>query len=173
MFLEQWETRGFDKSIVRCIRSWQQDTCLKPSSFKERTFLLLKFGNVSWQSGDVSAHTYLDRNDPNAGPKRIERIHPIVRVHPATGYKSLYVNRAMTKSIVGLDKAESDLILNYLYDVYERNVDIQVGWYYFLIIHPIPSFVMFNADSETRCALNGVSYLSILNSNSPTLGSWD
>jgi hypothetical protein len=32
----------------------------------------------------------------------------------------------MTKSIVGLDKAESDLILGYLYDVYERNVDIQV-----------------------------------------------
>lgn len=74
----------------------------------------------------VSAHTYLDRNDPNAGPQRIERIHPIVRVHPATGWKSLYVNRAMTKSIVGLDKAESDLILNYLYDVYESNVDIQV-----------------------------------------------
>ncbi|TVY16179.1 putative alpha-ketoglutarate-dependent sulfonate dioxygenase [Lachnellula arida] len=74
----------------------------------------------------VSAHTYLDRNDPNAGPKHIERIHPIVRVHPATGWKSLWVNRAMTKSIVGLDKAESDVILNYLYDVYEKNVDIQV-----------------------------------------------
>jgi alpha-ketoglutarate-dependent taurine dioxygenase len=74
----------------------------------------------------VSAHKYLDRNDPNAGPQHIERIHPIVRVHPATGWKSLYVNRAMTKSIVGLDKAESDLILNYLYDVYESNVDIQV-----------------------------------------------
>ncbi|CZR68653.1 related to sulfonate dioxygenase [Phialocephala subalpina] len=74
----------------------------------------------------VSAHTYLDRNDPNAGPKHIERIHPIVRVHPATGWKSLWVNRAMTKSIVGLDKAESDVILNYLYDVYENNVDIQV-----------------------------------------------
>ncbi|TVY51611.1 putative alpha-ketoglutarate-dependent sulfonate dioxygenase [Lachnellula cervina] len=74
----------------------------------------------------VSAHTYLDRNDPYAGPKHIERIHPIVRVHPATGWKSLWVNRAMTKSIVGLDKAESDVILNYLYDVYEKNVDIQV-----------------------------------------------
>jgi len=74
----------------------------------------------------VSAHTYLDRNDPEAGPKHIERIHPIVRVHPATGWKSLYVNRAMTKQIVGLDKAESDVILNYLYDVYEQNVDIQV-----------------------------------------------
>jgi alpha-ketoglutarate-dependent taurine dioxygenase len=36
------------------------------------------------------------------------------------------VNRAMTSRIVGLDKAESDLILGYLYDVYEENPDIQV-----------------------------------------------
>ncbi|CAD6441899.1 a8ac6340-6895-4b1b-a1d6-8a5cbf4868e8 [Sclerotinia trifoliorum] len=74
----------------------------------------------------VSAHTYLDRDDPSAGPKYIERVHPIVRVHPVTGWKTLWVNRAMTKSIVGLDKAESDLILGYLYDVFESNVDIQV-----------------------------------------------
>ncbi|KAF7910966.1 uncharacterized protein EAF01_002474 [Botrytis porri] len=74
----------------------------------------------------VSAHTYLDRDDPTAGPKHIERVHPIVRVHPVTGWKTLWVNRAMTKSIVGFDKAESDLILGYLYDVYEKNVDIQV-----------------------------------------------
>ncbi|PMD13793.1 putative alpha-ketoglutarate-dependent sulfonate dioxygenase [Hyaloscypha hepaticicola] len=74
----------------------------------------------------TSAHTYLDRNNPEAGPKHIERIHPIVRVHPATGWKSLFVNRAMTKQILGLDKAESDVILNYLYHVYETNVDIQV-----------------------------------------------
>ena len=67
-----------------------------------------------------SAHTYLDRDDPNAGPKHIERIHPIVRVHPATGWKSLFVNRAYTTRIVGLDKAESDLILGYLFDVYEK-----------------------------------------------------
>jgi len=73
-----------------------------------------------------SAHTYLDRNDPHAGPKHIERIHPLVRVHPATGWKALWVNRAMTDRIVGLDRAESDAILNYLYHVYETNVDIQV-----------------------------------------------
>jgi len=73
-----------------------------------------------------SAHTYLDRNDPTLGPKYIEREHPLVRVHPATGWKALWVNRSMTVRIVGLDKDESDLILNYLYDVYERNVDIQV-----------------------------------------------
>ena len=73
-----------------------------------------------------SAHTYLDKNDPQAGPKYIERAHPLVRVHPATGWKALWVNRAMTSHIVGLDRAESDVILNYLYDVFEKNVDIQV-----------------------------------------------
>lgn len=73
-----------------------------------------------------SAHPYLDRNDPQAGPKYLERTHPLVRVHPATGWKALWVNRAMTDRIVGLDRAESDVILNYLYDVYEKNVDIQL-----------------------------------------------
>lgn len=72
-----------------------------------------------------SAHTYLARNDPHAGPKYIEREHPLVRAHPATGWKALYVNRAMTDRIVGLDKGESDAILQYLFSVYEGNVDIQ------------------------------------------------
>ncbi|KAK4940214.1 hypothetical protein LTR10_019643 [Elasticomyces elasticus] len=73
-----------------------------------------------------SAHPYLDRENSSAGPQYIERTHPLVRVHPATGWRALWVNRAMTSRIVGLDKAESDLILGYLCDVYERNVDIQV-----------------------------------------------
>ncbi|GAP82437.2 putative alpha-ketoglutarate-dependent sulfonate dioxygenase [Rosellinia necatrix] len=73
-----------------------------------------------------SAHPYLDRDDPAAGPRYVERVHPLVRVHPATGWKALWVNRAMTDRIVGLDRPESDLILNYLFDVYESNVDIQV-----------------------------------------------
>ncbi|EFW99864.1 alpha-ketoglutarate-dependent taurine dioxygenase [Grosmannia clavigera kw1407] len=73
-----------------------------------------------------SAHTYLDRDHPELGPQYIEREHPIVRVHPATGWKALWVNRAMTSHIVGLDRAESDVILNYLYSVYEGNVDQQV-----------------------------------------------
>jgi alpha-ketoglutarate-dependent taurine dioxygenase len=56
----------------------------------------------------------------------VERIHPNVRVHPATGWKSLFMNRVWTGKIVELDKAKSDLILNYLFNVYENNVDIQV-----------------------------------------------
>ncbi|KAI4215644.1 MAG: hypothetical protein LQ351_002113 [Letrouitia transgressa] len=73
-----------------------------------------------------SAHTYVDRDDPKAGPKHVEREHPLVRVHPATGWKTLWVNRAMTTRIVGLEKAESDAILEYLFGVYEKNIDIQV-----------------------------------------------
>ncbi|KAH3670372.1 hypothetical protein OGAPHI_000887 [Ogataea philodendri] len=73
----------------------------------------------------VSAHGYLDRKNPFSGPKRIERVHPLVRTHPATGWKFLYVNRTMTKRILGVSSVESDLILNYLFEVYEKNADIQ------------------------------------------------
>ncbi|RCK58127.1 putative alpha-ketoglutarate-dependent sulfonate dioxygenase [Candida viswanathii] len=75
-----------------------------------------------------SAHQYLDRENPLKGPKYVEREHPIVRTHPATGWKYLFVNRSMTVRIVGLLPAESDLILNYLFEVIESNRDIQVRW---------------------------------------------
>ncbi|VEU23046.1 DEKNAAC104286 [Brettanomyces naardenensis] len=74
----------------------------------------------------VSAHSYLDRDDPFGGPKRVERVFPLVRTHPATGWKYLFVNRSMTRRIIGVTPVESDLILNYLFDVYEKNADIQV-----------------------------------------------
>ncbi len=41
--------------------------------------------------------------------------HPIVRVHPETGERGLFVNETFTQSIVGLLPTESDAILNLLY----------------------------------------------------------
>src|SRR5499427_5173250 len=41
--------------------------------------------------------------------------HPIVRTHPVTAKRSLFVNRVFTTRIVGLAKNESDAILEMLY----------------------------------------------------------
>ncbi len=43
-------------------------------------------------------------------------LHPVVRTHPVTGKKGLFVNESMTTMIKDLDKRESDFLLRYLFD---------------------------------------------------------
>ena len=46
--------------------------------------------------------------------------HPVFITHPDTGRKSLFVDRLMTARIEGLDQAESNVVLQQLYEIGER-----------------------------------------------------
>ncbi|RYP65156.1 hypothetical protein DL771_008434 [Monosporascus sp. 5C6A] len=56
--------------------------------------------------------------------------HPIVRTHPATGQKALYVNDQFTRRIVGLKVEESDAVLKFLRDhlAYGADFHVRVRW---------------------------------------------
>lgn len=54
------------------------------------------------------------------GPQAKPAEHPVVRVHPGSGRKSLYVNRIFTDRIVQLSATESKALLGYLFSFAEQ-----------------------------------------------------
>jgi len=65
---------------------------------------------------DAQERLLTDEDDPHLP----SAIHPLVRTHPVTGRKSLYLSRLMTRNIVDMDRAESDALLSELFDHAER-----------------------------------------------------
>ncbi|KAL9114463.1 MAG: hypothetical protein Q9227_001544 [Pyrenula ochraceoflavens] len=64
------------------------------------------------------------RRDP------VKHEHPIIRTHPVTGEKALFVNPQFTRYIVGFKKEESDMLLKFLYDhmAYSQDLQCRVKW---------------------------------------------
>jgi taurine dioxygenase len=59
--------------------------------------------------GLTALHDALPHNRPEE-----MTIHPVVRVHPLTGKKALYVNEHFTRRIVEMNSTESEAVLSYL-----------------------------------------------------------
>ncbi|KAI9259983.1 hypothetical protein EDC94DRAFT_635361 [Helicostylum pulchrum] len=56
----------------------------------------------------------------------VDSVHPIVRTHPVTGWKGLFVQPGFTKNIVGLNNRESKILLEYLFNHISGGHDFQV-----------------------------------------------
>jgi len=69
--------------------------------------LAARFGLNSWGNPDHKMRVTIEEHYPP-----IE--HPVIRVHPETGRKSIFVNEMVTTRINGINEDESKVILDYL-----------------------------------------------------------
>jgi sulfonate dioxygenase len=96
----------------------------------------LSSGFQKYLEGLTALHSAVDQADGaraaglHVRREPIESIHPVVRVHPVTGFKSVYVNQGFTRRIIGVPKAESDAILNFLFHQIAENPDFQVRFHW-------------------------------------------
>lgn len=80
--------------------------------------------HVLHTSGDQAANAR--RQGGVERRKPVSHIHPLIRTHPVTKEKIIYLNRPFSRRIVELKEQESDYLMNFLYTHIESGHDFQL-----------------------------------------------
>lgn len=84
-----------------------------PAELKQRLAGLKAMNVYDYGGSPTERSAALSENAPRFA-------HPVVRTHPQTGRRALFVNRLMTQYIEGLPREESDLLLREIFDHQEQ-----------------------------------------------------
>ena len=87
----------------------------------------LKGLNAIHESEHIYKGRYSDRGVKDSDIKYPRAIHPIIRTHPVTKKKSIFVNRTFTTRIEKLTALESQKTLEFLFD-YCESLDFQIRY---------------------------------------------
>ena len=81
------------------------------------------------ESEHLYSGRYEDRGVNRDNIKTPVANHPLIRTHPITGKKAIYVNRTFTTGIEGMNKNESSSVLEFLFEHCEHvNFQIRYRW---------------------------------------------
>jgi sulfonate dioxygenase len=115
LYLLDGPTAGGDTLFANLAVAYQR---LSPE-FRKRLHGLKAVHSAHEQANAALARGSIVRREP------IATVHPVVRTHPVTGEKALFVNPQFTRRIVGFKKEESDCLLNFLYQHIALGADLQ------------------------------------------------
>lgn len=76
--------------------------------------------NAKHESEHIYRGRYSDRGVEDNHRTYPSAVHPLVRTHPESGRKALYVNPSFTTRIEGIPRAESEALLQMLYEHQQR-----------------------------------------------------
>jgi taurine dioxygenase len=84
--------------------------------------LASRFGLNSWGNPDHKMRVKIEEHYPPVE-------HPVIRVHPESGRKSIFVNEMVTTRINGVPEDESQLLLHYLFNHLKKPLfQVRLHW---------------------------------------------
>jgi len=87
--------------------------------------MMLNGLTATHESEQIYKGRYKDRGKSDVDIDCPSAVHPVIRTHPETGKKGLFVNRTFTTKINGLSTNESDAILEMLFQ-HAEHIDHQI-----------------------------------------------